>query len=304
VILKLPDTTTSLINSELLRIRLEAGVITLGRVMTLVIDATGADLEVAIETANVASREHPCRIIVFAPRKSTKARLDAEIRVGGDAGAAEVVVLRPSGEMAEHGDTLVIPLLLPDAPIVAWWPGPVPAGPANTPIGAMATRRITDSRDAADVPATLRALAAGHVPGDTDLAWARVTRWRALLAAALDQIPEPTVTRALIYGNTGNPSVVLLGAWLQCKLGCEYEAMFEDDATGLRSVVLETPTGEVSITRLVGLDARLVQPGQPDHVIALPHRTLSDCLAEDLRRLDADDVYGETLSCAARGFAP
>ncbi len=301
MILDLPDTTTSLINKELIRIRLEAGVITLGRVMTLVIDATGADLEEAIETANVASREHPCRIIVLAPRKASKPRLDAEIRVGGDAGAAEVVVLRPSGEMVKHGDTLVIPLLLPDAPIVAWWPGPVPERPSSTPIGSMAARRITDSRGAHDVPATLRALTKGHTPGDTDLAWARVTRWRALLAAALDQIPEPTVVRARIHGDTGNPSVVLLGAWLQCRLGCAYEATFDEKATGLRSVVLETPSGEIAITRLAGHDALLTQPGQPDHVITLPHRSLSDCLAEDLRRLDADEVYGEVLACAAKG---
>jgi len=38
-----------------------------------------------------------------------------------------------------------------------------------------------------------------------------------------------------------------------------------------------------------------VQPGQPDRHIALPRRTAAECLAEELRRLDADEVYAETL---------
>ena len=53
-------------------------------------------LEDSIEAANFASREHPCRVIVVVPgdRKAAEPRLDAQIRVGGDAGAGEVVVLR------------------------------------------------------------------------------------------------------------------------------------------------------------------------------------------------------------------
>ena len=35
---------------------------------------------------------------------------------------------------------------------------------------------------------------------------------------------------------------------------------------------------------------------QPDRQVALPRRGLRDCLAEELRRLDADDVYAEVLS--------
>ena len=69
--------------------------------------------------------------------------LDAEIRVGGDAGASEVVVLKSSAGMLGHADTLITPLLLPDAPIVAWWPYEVPADPSDDPVGRMAGRRIT-----------------------------------------------------------------------------------------------------------------------------------------------------------------
>lgn len=300
MIITLNGTTTSAINRELVRLRSESGVITLGRVMTLVVDSTSCDEEPAIAAANFASREHPCRIIVLARSSAEEDRLDAEIRVGGDAGAAEVVVLRPSGEMAVHTDTLVIPLVLPDAPIVAWWPGGISGAPASTAIGAMAARRITDAKGASDVPALLVAFAEGYVPGDTDLAWARVTRWRALLAAALEEAGSPRVTRARLHGDVGSPSILLLGAWLERALGCDFEASYDADAEGLRSVVLETPGGEISLVRTEGNDAVFSQPGHPEHVVPLPRRTLHDCLAEDLRRLDADEVYGETLVDLAR----
>lgn len=303
MIIDLPGTTTGEINKELVRLRAEGGVVTLGRVMTLVVDARTLDAEDAINAANYASREHPCRIVVLAKSDAKQPRLDAEIRVGGDAGAAEVIVLRPAGEMAQHGDTLVIPLLLPDAPIVVWWPGAVQEPPAHTPLGKMATRRITDAKQSERPRDALQLLAAGYAPGDTDLSWARVTRWRALLAAALEQAGSPQVTKARIHGDVGSASILLLGAWLEGQLGCEFEAEFDPQAAGLRSVTLETPGGIISITRSDGHNAVFHQPGYPDHVIALPQRTLRDCLAEDLRRLDSDEVYGETLTRLAADLA-
>ncbi len=299
MIFTLPQTTTVEINRVLVESRKEGGVITLGRVMTLVVDATGADVEHAIASANVASREHPCRIIVFAPAGASEDRLDAEIRVGGDAGASEVIVLRPSGEQIRHADTLVTPLLLPDAPIVAWWPAAVPDAVSQAPLGQMAQRRITDSKGESHPAATLRALAAGHRPGDTDLAWTRVTRWRALLASALEQMTDQRVTRARIHGDTNSPSILLLGAWLKRALGCDIEATYDDRVAGLQHIVLETPSGEIGIFRPDGHHATLTQPGQPNHMIALRPRTLNDCLAEELRRLDDDPVYGEVLAAFA-----
>lgn len=296
MIIDLPRTTTSEINKQLVKARKDYGVITLGRVMTLVIDATGADVEAAIETANVASREHPCRIIVVCPEDMGDDCLNAELRVGGDAGASEVVVLRPSGEQIAHADTLVTPLLLPDAPIVAWWPATVPDNPTGSGIGHMAARRITDTKGEDQPDQVLVRLARAYQPGDTDLAWTRVTRWRALLAAALEQVGDQNVTKARLHGDTGSPSILLLGAWLQLVLGCEFEATYSDKVRGLQSIVLETASGEISIHRPDGHNATLSQPGQPDHIIALPARSLGDCLAEELRRLDDDPVYGETLS--------
>ncbi len=123
MIVDLPSTTTSAISKKLVRLRQDVGAMALSRVLTLVVVVDEQHAERAIEVANDASHQHPCRIIAVATgNKRGVSRLDAQIRVGGDAGASEVVVLRLYGPLTRHGRSVVIPLLLPDSPVVAWWP--------------------------------------------------------------------------------------------------------------------------------------------------------------------------------------
>ncbi|MEP6562703.1 MAG: glucose-6-phosphate dehydrogenase assembly protein OpcA, partial [Nakamurella sp.] len=123
MIVDLPTTNSSKINKALVDMREKGGSIALGRVLTLVIVTDEADSEDPIAAANAASFEHPCRVIVVARgSKRASPRMDAQIRVGGDAGASEVVVLRLYGVLVDHGASVVVPLLLADAPVVVWWP--------------------------------------------------------------------------------------------------------------------------------------------------------------------------------------
>lgn len=69
----------------------------------------------------------------------------------------------------------------------------------------------------------------------------------------------------------------------------------ERAGTGIRSVRLRRDTGDVVLSRPDRSVAELTQPGQPTQRISLPRRTLKDCLAEELRRLDPDEVFGETV---------
>lgn len=301
MIIDLPDTTTNAVNKRLVKLRDEGGAVALGRVLTLVIDIGPADIEEAVAAANDASREHPCRVIVLADdTKDRSDGLDAQIRVGGDAGASEVIVLRPSGRLREHTDTLIIPLLLPDAPIVVWWPYEVPEDPSEHPLGAMAQRRITDTTTCKDPIGTLRRLVSVYAPGDTDLAWTRITLWRGLLAATLDQPPFEPVTRAVVAGESTHPSIDLLAAWLAQELRCPVEIERQKGAKAITQVRLERKSGPIVLDRPDGKTAALSQPDQPEHRIALPIRQLRECLAEELRRLDADEVFGDTL---LRGLA-
>jgi glucose-6-phosphate dehydrogenase assembly protein OpcA len=301
VIKNLENTTTSLISRELVTIREEGGAVALGRVLTLLVQTKFAGIEEAILAANEASRAHPCRIIVLADedtQSSAEPRLDAEIRVGGDAGASEVVVLRAYGEAASDPESLVTGLLLPDAPVVAWWPGEAPIKPSASAIGRIAQRRITDAASQKDPHAWLVSLANNYEPGDSDFAWTRLTLWRAQLAAILDQPPYDPITKVIVTGAVDSPSTDLLASWLGQKLGVEVELVRTDRGkavSGIKGVKLERESGEIEIVRNAPDVATLFQPSQPTRDINLPRRSLRDCLIEDLRRLDSDDAFGALI---------
>ncbi|MFD2416152.1 glucose-6-phosphate dehydrogenase assembly protein OpcA [Amycolatopsis pigmentata] len=297
MIIDLPSTTTSQVNRKLVELRERGGAVALGRVLTLVIvDDDGEHLEEHIDAANEASREHPCRVIVVARGSRTAAaRVDAQIRVGGDAGASEVVILRLYGPLVSHGQSVVIPLLLSDTPIVTWWPGSGPKAPAQDPLGEIAQRRITDSAAERSPVRALTTRRKSYVEGDTDLAWTRLTNWRAQLVAALDLPPHEKVTAATVTGEAESPSTELLAGWLAEYLDVPVKRVKSTTAQGIQSVVLERRSGPVELTRPDGKVGKLTQPGQPARRIALHRRNTKDCLIEELRRLDPDEVYEAAL---------
>ncbi|MDP0399373.1 glucose-6-phosphate dehydrogenase assembly protein OpcA [Tsukamurella strandjordii] len=296
MILDLPDTSTQEVSKSLVRLRESGGAIALGRVLTLIISAEeGESTESAIEATNAASREHPCRVIVLARGSRTEAtRLDAQIRVGGDAGASEVVLLRLYGEMADHGASVVVPFLLPDTPVVAWWPGAAPAVPAEDRLGRLASRRITDATSADDGVDALRARLAGYRPGDSDLTWSRITPWRALLASALDQPPYEDVTSAEVTGPASSAATDLLAGWLHAQLGVPVSRR-----VGGFGVRLTRPGGPLALEFDQNSTAVLTRTGQPDGRVAVRRRDVAACLAEELRRLDDDVIYEKALAGVA-----
>jgi glucose-6-phosphate dehydrogenase assembly protein OpcA len=300
VIVDLPDTTTSALSKALVKIREEGGAVALGRVLTLVIATPLGEEEEAIEAANDASREHPMRVIVLSRRPEPReedARLDGQIRVGGDAGASEVIVLRAYGAAASDEEGLVTSLLLPDAPVVVWWPSAAPDSPSTSPLGKIAQRRITDAAEHADPVGAIKTLGSNYQPGDTDFAWTRLTLWRAQLAAVLDQPPYEPVTAVTVSGAANSPSTELLAAWLrlQLQVPVALEVTSSLGSSGIHGVTLDRESGAVELERSLPNVATLVQPNQPTHDISLPRRSLRDCLAEELRRLDPDDLFGEVV---------
>jgi glucose-6-phosphate dehydrogenase assembly protein OpcA len=297
LIVDLLDTTTSKVSKEIVSMREQGGVVTLGRVLTLVVLTTAGNEEVAIHAANTASREHPCRIIVLVDAGADEpTKLDAQIRVGGDAGASEVVVLYGYGELAGESDSLVSALLLPDAPIVAWWPHGMPENASATSIGRIAHRRITDSAHEPKPKLALEQLRRTYAAGDTDLAWTRLTNWRIQLAAVLDQVEYSPVTSVAVEGASDSPSTVLLAAWLTRALDAPVTIVEEAAGIGIRGVRITRVDGDIRILRPGLSVAELIQPNQPVQRITLPRRSIEECLAEELRRLDPDEVFGEVLT--------
>ncbi len=293
----LTDTTTADIRAALARIRDQMGGLATGVVLNLIIMTDESGQHDAVRAASQAGREHPCRVLgVIARDARTTSRLDAEIR-SGDGTPGQTVLLRLYGPMSEHADSVIMPLLVPDTPVVTWWHGQIPAVPSLQPLGVLAQRRITDAARAPAPAQALAALAAGYQPGDTDLSWTRATPWRSLLAATVDQESDE-ITGGLVSAEEHNPTADLLAAWLQSRLRVPFSRE-TSGGPGITEVRLCTAAGDITISRPDGRVATLARPGQPDRHVALHRRDIAELLAEELRRLDPDEIYGETLATAA-----
>lgn len=288
------DTSTTAVNKKLDELREQAGVITMGRVGTLIIKCDSQTLlEESIEAANAASHEHPSRVLAVTAvdADSADVRLDAQVRVGGDAGAGEVVALRLSGQLAGHADSVVIPFLLPDIPVVVWWPDIAPTAPAQDPLGKLAIRRITDATNSEDPLSAIRSRLPGYTAGDTDLAWARITYWRALLTSAVDQKPHEEIESALVSGLKTEPALDILAGWLASRIEGPVRRVVGD-----LKVELERKSETITLSRpQEGVTATLSRTGRPDALVPLARRETRECLAEDMRRLDPDEIYFAAL---------
>lgn len=292
MIINLEDTNSAKISSALLSARRSAGSPAMGMVLTLIIVCDESGYEDALQASTAAGREHPSRILLVVTAPSRQASLDAEVRIG-EGNPGEVVIIRMRGAIARHPASVIRPLLLPDSPVVIWWPGKCPSDPATDALAQLARRRITDAMGTARPRVTLEATARNYAPGDNDLTWTRLTRWRGLLAAALDQYPAKII-RAEVEAEPNNASADLLAAWLENRLGIPV-AQTISDGPGITAARMTTAAGDIAITRPDGLLASYSVPGQPNRLVALKRRDVAELITEELRRMDPDDIFEEVL---------
>jgi glucose-6-phosphate dehydrogenase assembly protein OpcA len=302
------DTTGTEVVRELAAARRNDGV-TSGLALTLVAVADersstrGTPVKAVEDAATIAAAMHPCRILVVTRspvgKESTPDRLDAEIVVGGRLGPCEAVIMRMQGRLALHAESVVMPLLAPDVPVVTWWHGAPPDQISTDPLGVVAERRITDCAQADDPVAALRQRAVDYAAGDTDLAWTRITGWRTLVAGALDAPAAAGVepVEITVTAPATDVSAALLSGWLCTRLGIV--PIREDSSTGrLDRIRLTLSDGdEITVSRD---DGAVLLRRSHEHARRLPlmRRSLGDELAEELRRLDADQPYAAALSAA------
>src|SRR5215211_2106733 len=298
MILTLTDTNSAKISSALLKARRSAGSPAMGMVLTLIVVCDESEYEPAMKAGMHAGREHPSRILLVVTGPGRNSSLNAEVRIG-EGTPGEVVIVRMRGAVAAHPASVIRPLLLPDSPVVIWWPGKAPNNQAGDELAQLAMRRLTDAAASSRPLVTLKARARDYTPGDTDLSWTRLTPWRALLAAALDQYPAK-IKSVLIEADKGNPSADLLAAWLQSRLKVEVTRKISD-GPGLTAVRMATAAGDIAITRPDGLLAYYAVPGQPERLVALKRRDYTELISEELRRMDADDVYERAVKSLLDG---
>ena len=315
MIIDLPNTRTREISAKIDELHEERGESATGRVLTLLIRTDDAELENSLEVANAASREHPCRVIAIVPNThasivsgegeatsesenaADESNLDAQVRFGADAGAGEVIVLRPRNGLVDHLDTLVIPLLVPDAPVVAWWPTNPPSNPSKDLLGAMASSRITDAMRSSNPEATIERLRRNWSAQDVDLSWTRLTVWRAMLASMVDQPPHIPIVHARVTAPNDFLPADLLRAWLRLKLNVPVDFEVDENAAAVTGVYLTRQDGGVLSLERPHADQSIISvPGQTPQPISVPVRTLEDCLTEELRRMDPDEVYADVIN--------
>jgi glucose-6-phosphate dehydrogenase assembly protein OpcA len=294
----LSDTNASQVASALLRARRDAGSPTMGMVLSLIVVTDEGNYYDSLKAANTVSKEHPARTLGVIRRTARGAsRLDAEVKIG-DGGSGEAVLLRMFGELTKHPESVVLPLLLPDSPVVTWWPAKAPDNVCEDALGSLAQRRITDAALAPrGKSSALLTQALHYCDGNTDLAWTRLTHWRALLATALDQY-KGKVRSAEVTSERISPSADLLAAWLGSRLKIEVRRS-SSKGPGITLVRMATADGDIAISRPDGKLARFTIPGQPDRPVALKRREIAELLAEELRRLDPDDIYARTVKVLA-----
>jgi glucose-6-phosphate dehydrogenase assembly protein OpcA len=189
---------------------------------------------------------HPCRALVMLADPEGKDK-DIEMHVSsrcqraGGAGArhlcCEQVTVRASGRFTVELPSVSVPLLVSDLPVFLWWQGaPGLQQEIFKSLRNSADRVVIDSAASLDPYADLRALASllklekKERRGLSDLNWARLTTWRALLAGFYD-VPEhrealSRLSRVRIEyiapeaaPDSVAPRALLLAGWLASRLG-------------------------------------------------------------------------------------
>jgi hypothetical protein len=222
------------------------------------------------------AEEHPSRaLLLFPDPDSGEDRIDAEVSLeryaipGADRNlCSEVIELRLLGTRAKAPASIVEPLLISDLPVFLRWRGEPPwEADELEQLVRIADRVIVDSTEWDELPYPYARLA--ELFGRTavsDIAWARTSRWRAILASLWPEIAGVGTVR--VHGTAAQAH--LIAGWLRSRLGRPDIALEHLPADRLEGI---------------GLDGAQVPfpPGDPP----LPSSVLSD----ELDRFTRDRVY-------------
>lgn len=290
--IELKDTNSAEILATLQKARNATGS-TSAEVLNLLIDLRQPKIGDIEQVVLAPAHEHPSRIIILSVNPNQQEVLNATIERGEDI-PGEIIILQLSLIERERIQSIILPLLSPDSPVVAWWPFEAPSSLLESSIGQLASRRIADSSSSKTPFESLMARSRQYHEGDSDLAWGRLTHWRAMLVMALDEC-QAQVRKASVYAEEGNAPSHLLGSWLRYCLDVPVE-LITCPGEGLIGVTLSTDIGEIKLTRKDGYSAEYVIPGQPDRRVALKRRDINELITEELRHMGSDPIYGEVIN--------
>ena len=233
--------------------------------------------------AGMAER-HPSRTILLLPDADAgKDRIDAAVSLETYSlpdvereVCSEVIELRLLGKRAKAPASIVEPLLISDLPVFLRWRGePAWGSQELEQLVSLTDRLIVDSTEWDDLPYPYRHLVAlFERAAVSDIAWARTSRWRMLLASLWPEIGDVRTIR--VRGTMAQAQ--LLCGWLRSRLD-------RDDID----------VEHVEAERLEGIDLdgepAPFPPGDPPQP--------SDVLSDELDRFGRDRVYEAAVKAVA-----
>jgi glucose-6-phosphate dehydrogenase assembly protein OpcA len=87
---------------------------------------------------------------------------------------------------------------------------------------------------------------------------------------------------------------LLLAGWLSARLGC-YVPVTRSGGSDIDKVTIGFADGASITAEAQGGKLILQRAGQQDSIAPFPERSLGELLAEELRRLDADEIFAQSL---------
>lgn len=225
------------------------------------------------------------------------------VRVAGHTVALEG--LRP-----EYLNNAVAALRLSSLPTLVWWRG---GGTKDIEgLATLADRLVLDAEDPRDVWQSIESLA--QRTSVSDLRWARLTRWRALMAHFFD-IPEVCAASSsfstLRVEGSDRPAMCLFAGWLLSILGSEQPIVpdLHEQTTlaPIEAIVLGDGAQELVLRMAanrtcVQTAARVTNLPSASRIVSLGNQQLAALLSEELR-IRARDVAFERAVAASRNVS-
>jgi glucose-6-phosphate dehydrogenase assembly protein OpcA len=236
-------------------------------------------VEAAEDVLTGLAERHPSRTIVLFPQ-SGEGGLEGEVSVESfrtredRSVCTDTIRIRLHGASAAHPASVVEPLVIPDLPVFLRWRGLPPFGEsAFEELANLVDRLVVDSTEWPDLPQPYGDFA--NVFGRaavSDIAWARTSRWRLMLASLWPQISDVRLIK--VQGTLAQAH--LLAGWLRSRLERQIE-MEHEPAEKLVGVELD---GEPAP----------FPPGDPPRP--------ADLLSDELDKLSRDPVYEAAVRAA------
>lgn len=252
----------------------------------------------------------------------------------------EQVTIHASAGAARRLPATILPLLLPDLPVVGWWPGdPALSEEVNRKLIEICDRVIVDSRCFADPLGRFRQMAAPGPPC-SDIAWHRLRGWRELAAGLFDgpvfeEYPSRMESIRVIYAGHDQDvtppgrgpmagEAILLASWVASRLnwspqrsmrsiGFERQVFGEHRGSGapgqVLSLTLAAPDASFTLRRTGLADcvtATVSIPGTcpVPRTVRVVERDEPALLCRVLERTGFDAVHDQALRLAAALLTP